>query len=274
MNKKEQIEKYLKEPIKEGDEIVFTGEGNGSKDKSMTALGKVYEVDGDIVRFNGYGGRDLLERNISDVKKSIRHIGANPFKPRKQYNNYRIDIEQLFWRAGFGRDGKTRGERYFDKDIPECIFEPKVLDKDGNEIDFQRGLVWNLKQKQLLIESIYNGIEIGKFVFRRRSYSWVEKRVKEGKIEGTGFSDLIDGKQRTSALLEFVKDGFRDLHGNLYSDLSPVAQRHFDGYGNLTYVEMPEETTDEEVIEQFLAINFTGVPMSEEHIEFVKSIRL
>jgi hypothetical protein len=36
--------------------------------------------------------------------------------------------------------------------------------------------------------------------------------------------------------------------------------------------EMSESTTDEEVIYQFLKMNFTGVPQSEEHLNFVKEI--
>lgn len=273
MNKKERIETYLAEPLKVGDEIIFTGEGNGSQNKKGSSLGIVSNVEGDTITFKGSYGTNQ-KRNISEVEKSIRHIGEDPFQPRSRCTTYAIDIDQLCYRAGFDREGKNKMERYFGVDVPECVMEPLVKDSEGNEIDFQRGLVWTLKQKQLLIESIYNNVDIGKFVFRRREFSWVEKRVKAGELEGTGFSDLIDGKQRTNAIIGFLNDEFADLNGNLWSELSKIAQYKFKGYMNLTYVEMPESTTDKDVIQQFLAINHTGVPMSEEHINFVKSIRL
>lgn len=37
---------------------------------------------------------------------------------------------------------------------------------------------------------------------------------------------------------------------------------------------MEEEATDEDVQSVFLNVNFTGKPMSQEHIEFVKSIKI
>lgn len=272
--KDRKIKEYLSKPIKIGDEIVFSGAGNGSKDPKMKALATVKEVKGSTVLFGEKYGKQLISRDISEVEKSTRHIGENPFQPRNNYQTYRIDIGQLFWRAGIDKEGKNKMEKYFNVDIPECVLNPTVTDSQGKEVEFQRGLVWTLEQKQLLIESIYNNIEIGKFVFRKRSFSWVESRVKKGLFEGTGFSDLIDGKQRTTTLRDFVQDKFRDVHGNLFSELSGDAQRMFLGYGNLTYVEMPEDSTDNDVINQFLAINHTGKPMSKEHIEFVKSIKL
>ena len=192
----------------------------------------------------------------------------------KYHQKYGIDIEGLVWRCGFERDGKSRMEDCFKVNIPETCLNPIVIDCDDDEIEFQRGLVWNLEQKQLLIESIYNNIEIGKFVFRKRSFNWVEKRIKEGKLEHTAFMDLIDGKQRFTAIHEFMSNKFPDLHGNYYDDFSNKAKIRFRRYDNLVYVEMNEETKDEDVIKQFLAINFTGVPMSKEHIEFVKSIKV
>jgi len=134
--------------------------------------------------------------------------------------------------------------------------------------------VWTLEQKQLLIESIYNHVEIGKFVLRSRPWDWVEGRVKEGKLEHTAFKDLVDGKQRFTALVEFVSGKFADLQGNHFDDLSYLAQRRFLSYRHLTYVELGEKSTDEDTLKTFLAINHTGKPMSKEHIEFVKSINI
>ena len=41
----------------------------------------------------------------------------------------------------------------------------------------------------------------------------------------------------------------------------------------LSLLIMEEGTTDDEAIAAFLNVNFTGVPMSKEHIEYVKEIQ-
>ncbi|NJO63649.1 MAG: DUF262 domain-containing protein [Richelia sp. RM2_1_2] len=212
---------------------------------------------------------------ITEVEKDVDHIGANPFTTEVRVTSYQIDLESLFMRCGFDRkDKEDRIEKHFGVPIPECCLTPSVIDKDGIEIEYQRGLVWSLEQKQLLIESIYNHVEIGKFVIRKRSWNWVERRVKEKKIAHTGFSDLVDGKQRFTSLIDFYQNRFPDLHGNYFSDLSAKAQREFTRYRHLTYVELDEDATDSDTLHTFLSINFAGVPMSREHLHFVKSIKL
>ena len=68
-------------------------------------------------------------------------------------------------------------------------------------------------------------------------------------------------------------DEFPDMHGNFYSDLSFMSQHKFTSHQLLSYAEMPEDSNDEDVIRQFLKLNFAGVPQSKEHIEFVKSLQ-
>lgn len=236
---------------------------------------EVAKVDDENVYYAKYGWPDLLSAPIASVERNTDHIGANPFGREIRNQSYQIDIEQLLWRGGFDARHRTeRMEKYFGVAVPEICLNPMVIDKDGNEVEYQRGLVWSLEQKQMLIESIYNHVEIGKFVFRKRSFDWVEKRIKAGKIEHTAFADLVDGKQRYSAIVEFVEGKFPDLHGNYFNDLSGEAQRQFKGYRHLTYVELDEKTTDEDTLAVFLAINFTGVPMSKEHIDYVRTIKV
>lgn len=271
--KTELINEYLAKPLIKGDNIFVKGMSYNKPDSEE--LVEVVKVERDTVYFERYGYRELQTRKLSEVRKSVRGIGANPFQPELRANAYAIDIEQLFWRGGVER--RDRGKRFESvngKPVPEVCQNPTVIDSEGNEVEYQRGLVWTLQQKQLLIESIYNHVEIGKFVFRRRTWDWVEKRLKEGKTEHTAFADLVDGKQRFNALWDFVNDKFTDLHGNYYSDLSTEAQHTFLSYRQLFYVELDEDTTDKDTLQVFLAINFTGVPMSKEHIEYVRSIRM
>lgn len=268
--KEKDIEAFLAQPIQVGDSIYV--KGLGSKDKTRYGTTTVVEIKGDQIGYKEYGYRNCEWVHIDDVKRSTDHIGVNPFKPFIRNDSHKIDIQTLLWRLGVDKDGESKMERYFNVDIPEVCFNPMVV-VDGEETEYQRGLVWTMDQKQLLIESIYNRIEIGKFVFRVRPFNWVEQRVKAGQFEHTAFKDLVDGKQRATTIIAFINNEFEDLQGRFFDDFSGRAKREFLNYNNLTYVELPEETTDDQVLETFLAINHTGVPMSKEHIEFVKSLR-
>jgi hypothetical protein len=62
--------------------------------------------------------------------------------------------------------------------------------------DYQRGLVWTLEDKQALIESIFDDVDIGKFVFAQRPF----------EANAPGY-EIIDGKQRLSALIDFTSAG-------------------------------------------------------------------
>lgn len=151
-----------------------------------------------------------------------------------------------------------------------CNFNPYVV-KDDEKLYYQRDYCWTLKDKQLFIESIYQSINCGMILLRKRSFDYVENELKKGNSE-VGFFDVVDGKQRLACLANFVNDKFQDLHGNYYSDLSNKAQHLFRSSRALTYAEMEEGTTDNEVIEAFLHVNYTGVVMSQEHIDYVKEI--
>ena len=62
------------------------------------------------------------------------------------------------------------------------------------------------------------------------------------------------------------------LYGNYFEDLSEQAQRRLTNNQLISYSELPEKTTDEEVLKQFLRLNFSGVPQSQEHLDYIKSL--
>jgi len=271
-NKDQKIQEFLSQPVKKGDWVTATFQSFGHTNKEYV---QVKTVGNGNVYFEKYGYLELLSCPIADLVRCVKHIGENPFKPELRGTSIQIDIESLFWHCGYDRrEREERNEKYFGVFVPEVCLNPMVIDENGNEVEYQRGLVWSLEQKQLLIESIYNQIEIGKFVIRKRSFAWVENRIKKGKIEHTAFADMVDGKQRLTTLIEFIKNGFQDFNGNYFSDLSENSQKKFTSYRQLTFIELDEKSTDKDVLSAFLAINFAGVPMSKEHIEYVKSIKI
>lgn len=262
-----QIDAFLKEPLKVNDIIIVN---NGKYDESFDAV----KIDSEYAYYSKYGYKELFKIPLNEVRKSYLYVGVDRFKKEILTNQYQIDIEQLLYRFGFNHDGYEDSKNKYFEGISEINFEPFVFDSDGNKVYYQRGLVWDLKEKQLLIESIFNNIEIGKFVLRDRGYNYVENNFKNGNIKDIAFKDVVDGKQRFNAILGFIKNEFPDVEGNYFYDLSAKCKNEFLGYRNLFYCELPESTTDQEVIETFLAINFTGVPMNREHINYIKNIKL
>lgn len=222
------------------------------------------------------------------ITHSTRDCGANPFRPNMRVRFISTDINGLLFRGGYGRSRENDYSEVVVKTINEGChksdekfigmshgginFNPYVIDADGKEVFFQRELVWTQEQKQLLIHSIYNRIEIGKFLFKYNPW----KRISEEMLKsGRGYDfDCIDGKQRYHAILEFLQNKFPDEFGNYFRDLSGNAQGEFLSYNNMAMGELEEGATYQDVINSFLYVNFTGIPQSKEHIDYVKSIRL
>ena len=77
--------------------------------------------------------------------------------------------------------------------------------------DYQRDYVWELSDKQLLIDSIFNNIDIGKFAFIHLDYKTWNK---------TGYAyEILDGKQRLKTIIDFYENRF-SYKGIYYNDLS------------------------------------------------------
>jgi hypothetical protein len=126
------------------------------------------------------------------------------------------------------------------------------------DVDYQREHVWTLDDKVALIDSIFNNIDIGKFVFVQRSFH----------AEGC-FYEIVDGKQRLTTLREFYEDRFK-YNGFYYSELSPMDKNKFEdhpiAYG---YLENPDKRA---IFETFIKLNTCGKPMDVKHIQKVKDL--
>jgi hypothetical protein len=245
------------------------------KERTYNGYGEVINISSEyyvlyIINFSqgfpSFIKRDW-ETNYCEIPKeyctiNTDNIGYNPvFSKELKMNEHRQSLEALFF--------KTESR---EREINELNWNPIFNTKEGI-VHYQRDLCWSLQDKQLLIESIYNQINIGKFVFRKRGYVYAVKYFNDPVINGC-YYDIVDGKQRLNALVEFKDNKFPDLSGYYYKDFSHNAKRKFNNYFGLTIAELDEDTTDEDVKELFLKINFSGVQMSREHLDFVKTINL
>lgn len=118
------------------------------------------------------------------------------------------------------------------KTLPAQWAMATIVRKEGAinpQPQYQRGAVWSLAQKQLLIDSILRGMDIPKIYIRESTLS--TKKRKQYQYE------VIDGQQRLRAIWEFFKNEF-----GLPLDFDPVNGSRIAG---LKYEDLPEKIKDE-----------------------------
>lgn len=122
---------------------------------------------------------------------------------------------------------------------------------------YQRDLVWDEKDKEDLIESIFMGANIGLFLFRSC----------EGKLDEPWY-EIIDGKQRLNTIIEFYENRLR-YHGLLFDELPTKVQSKFQDF-RVSFA-IPN-LSDEDVLRYFLIINRSGKRMDESHLKYVENL--
>lgn len=129
--------------------------------------------------------------------------------------------------------------------------------------DYQRDLVWSLEDKVNLIDSIFNHVDIGKFVFVHLPYT-----------DGGCSYEILDGKQRLSTIIEFFEGRFK-YRGRTYQELSGV-DKNFFTRTSISWAEISDRgqdrVSDETKYRYFLKLNTGGRPQDPKHIEYVRSL--
>jgi len=129
---------------------------------------------------------------------------------------------------------------------------------DMNPI-YQRDLVWTLEQKVLLIDSIFNRVDIGKFVFVELPYKDLSPSFQ-----------VLDGKQRISTIIDFIECRF-PYKGIYFSDLSYNDRRNLFNFSSSIATIDERHVTEKLVIEYFVKLNSTGTPVDPEFLDSLKS---
>ena len=126
------------------------------------------------------------------------------------------------------------------------------------DVDYQREHVWGMDEKLALIDSIFQNVDIGKFVFVRRSWNTI------GKLY-----EVLDGKQRLTTIIEYYEDRF-PYKGYYFSQLSVRDKAAFKNHGvTIGYLENPDKKS---IFDAFIKLNTCGKPMDVAHIEKVKKM--
>lgn len=136
--------------------------------------------------------------------------------------------------------------------------------------NLQRGFCWTLSQRQELIFSVLKGIQIPPIAIV------IYKDDISGNTDEQTLK-IIDGKQRLSTLISFVRNEFpitwkgKDYY---YSDMEEDAQKTIGYYYprfDIAYEYPDLMITDDDKIAWFEMINFAGTPQDAEHLKELKS---
>lgn len=255
--KKKTHEEYLKKSLKEarlyrnvnarrkfkvGQEVVLIG--HNWRDciiKEVLDNGNTYLIEY-VYKNNNYGNPTFHKaeayKNWSEIKEVNGKVSSESFQ-KKSSLHYNLSfsnrqVEDLFSKAyHFGVDMNP---------------------------EYQRDYVWDEENKIALIDSMFKGIDIGKFVFIVKDYDTVNEPLFE----------VLDGKQRMTTILDFFNDGFQ-YKGFYFSELKPEDQRYLSRY-TVSMAETKEELSNKEKYEYFLSLNISGVPQTEEQIKKVKKL--
>jgi len=122
---------------------------------------------------------------------------------------------------------------------------------------YQRDLVWDLENEQKLIESIFNRIDIGKFVFIHMGY------------KSDLMYEIMDGKQRLSALYRFYTDQFT-YKGYYYSELPWKLKYVFEDTSVAVACTHKENLDEKSILNYFLKLNTSGKPVAKEHLDKIE----
>jgi len=112
---------------------------------------------------------------------------------------------------------------------------------------FQRSLVWRDVHKREFIDTILKGYPFPQLFFSRG-------RINLETMSSTAC--IVDGQQRSNAILEFVLDVF-PVNGKYYSELSDEVKASFLKY-EIGVVELDLDNDDPQVREMFKRVNRTS----------------
>lgn len=260
MTKQDKIEQYLKQPLKIGEYILV--KGFGSRNTEWWGITKVTDIIEGVPYIEEAGSKRKV---TEEWKKWTGEVGVDPFDSSfDRISSINFTLESILYHL-------FKEDRYDVEGTPiKASNDNPFVFVGGEKKYYQRPLCWTLKDKQLLLESIYNNVDCGKIVIRNRGWRELEELQKSG--HELAWKDIVDGKQKLNAIKTFMENEYPDLNGNYYEDLSDQAQRKLTNHQLISYSELPENTKDEDVLKQFLRLNFAGVVQSEEHLNYIKSL--
>ena len=185
---------------------------------------------------------------------------GNPYDYETYRGVYWMDIRPLETKeTDFTKQSAIRLN--FQNSTVESIIHRKYHFGVDMNPDYQRDFVWTAEDKEYLIDSIFKGVDIGKFVF-------VVRPMEEWHKDFISY-EILDGKQRLNALIEFYENRF-PYKGVYYNELSHKDKRTFTDH-TVSLAEV-RDASKKEVLESFLLLNRCGHVMNKAQLEKVEEM--
>ncbi|QGZ16211.1 hypothetical protein Hena1_00350 [Erwinia phage Hena1] len=130
---------------------------------------------------------------------------------------------------------------------------------------YQRDYVWKKKQQQEFLNTCISGFPLGTIAIAKHS-NWLSR--------DTPWLEVVDGKQRLMTLQKFILGEIPIILKGMplwWGKLTRSEQLAF-GRPYLPLLTL-EDATKEEILDYFIAVNFTGVPQSNKHKAFVLEMK-
>ncbi|MGR8820414.1 DUF262 domain-containing protein [Klebsiella variicola subsp. variicola] len=131
--------------------------------------------------------------------------------------------------------------------------------------EYQRDYVWGHQEQQTFLRVLISGFPIGSVALAK---------APDWDICDGPYIEVVDGKQRLTTLKLFINNEIPIVIGGeeiYWSEFSRSEQLAF-GRPTLSAV-IFDDATEKDRIAYFVAVNFTGVPQSEEHRQKVLKLQ-
>ena len=132
---------------------------------------------------------------------------------------------------------------------------------------YQRGHVWSESQQIKYMNWFLRKGPVGKLYFNNKKFR------TRGKNDKEYITEMVDGKQRFTAMLRFVRNEIRVLHdffpgGVIYNDIKDQIS-----FTMVFRIAINTIQSNQEIRDWFVDLNSGGTYVSEEHIEKVKNMK-
>ena len=236
----------------------FTRIGQAPNARKQFSIGEsVYISHGGLISAKVL---EIIEQDIYEVeltyKANIPYSSETEIKTRKRILGW-YDIFKLVNKDCDIELGEDLRLSFMQQQVSSLINSYVISFGTDFNPDYQRGLVWDLEDEQKLIESIFNRVDIGKFVF-----------IHLGHGKGVIY-EILDGKQRLSALYRFFTDEFT-YKGYYYSELPWKLKHVFEDTSVAVAVTRKENLDEKSILNYFLKLNTSGKPVAKEHIDKIE----
>lgn len=218
---------------------------------------------GEKVRYGGWDKAIIKEKYENGLYYEVLCEGKNaPMTELAQTQLMFVPWVKLF-PTQLGDSAFTSNEdiriNYTNSSI-ESLLSRHLLTGVDFSPEYQRGLVWTDEDREALLDSIFMGADIGRFVFRERDDDEID-------LADAIFYEIVDGKQRMTALLDYYAGRYA-YHGVYYHELSSKDRHRFDNA--CVSVASVKNLSKKDTLRLFLMLNQGGRPLSRDVIERAK----